>query len=634
MTRLVANTTVSVGLLALCVGTCCGSAAQAKKGPRYNVRAVSPSGEDVAVESVKVNLDLDGQGKLTRSEDRQLKLFTENAVDEYSDPRVVHDAVTQKLEVTTAATTMVDGTVVDTKKNGINETLPDAFEHAPAYTSHRETVVTHVGVERLATIHLAYRVTDVAARPYPLQVEVPVAFPGPAREVTVQVTVPEGSKLSHECLGCKAQVSESSQGGRKTMTWTFASVPAFHAESGHAPGGTPVLGQPRLVLSDAASWNQVAGELEAQMSTALEQSKQVTEKARSLTADAPTIADKVELVTAFVTDAIGTIHYDMSVLGWRAATADEVLSRGYGHTLDKAVLLTAMLRALGLKPQVILVSRDHSFAAAVPSLAQFAEAMVRVEVNGAERWLAVDGHPAGAARARLAGRWAFDPKTGTPTEIAGLPAEANSTFVGAELTVGEDLSAKGKAVVTLTGTANPYASLRANEKGPDSLAGQVAALVVPGGRADKHTLRSFDATRTSMDVELSSGPAQWESDRFLRLPVPDGPAYVAESISDLAREERATPLVIGSAMVQRSRTTWRLPKSLSLRAVPAAVEVKNEVGRFALTVDQKPGQVTVTRELTIADGWIAPERYPALRALLAAAKAPAGRVVIVERALP
>ena len=618
---------LGLSLTLLCwVATCgCGSAQARPKKNNYSMKILHPSGEDVEVIAARTSLTLDGAGKLTRREAKKQKVLTERAIDHFGDPRIHHDVNSQKIEVVRASSFMVDGKEAKTAKNGINETVPQALEKAPAYANRRETVVTHVGFERLATTDFEYVVADTAARPYPLHLELPVVFEGPARSYTVEVTVPSGVRVAYACVNCAVTPSESSARGNRVLTWSFTDVAAYTDDSG---GHGIAAGMPRLVISDAASWQDLGKSFAAQIDAALAESTQAKAKALALTEDAPTRAEKIERLTAFVRDGIGMVDYDMTELSWRANSADEVLARGYGHTLDRALLLTALLRAIGVGAEPLLVSRDRDFAAAVPSLAQFAE--VWVEVAG-QSWLSGHGAVAGA-RAHLAGRWLFVPKSGVVEQIAAPAASTNLTALTAEIAIADDLTVKGKAELTLTGTANPYVGLRAADEGPDQLASDLAGRLVAGASPSAQTLRSFDDRRTSLAVDLAGGKLDWQAGRFLELALVDGPGFVAGSIADLSRESRTTPLVLASAMVQRSRVTWKLPAGARVRAAPPSIDVDNPAGRFAMSVKVGEGEVTVTRELTIKDGWITPANYAALRELLFAARP--GQLLVVERDLP
>jgi len=647
MRRLKGIVTTPLLVFLLVPGVCC-TPAEARPGrfaadllsevpnKRLTMSKVHPSGQDMELLQLEVILELDGGGRLVRREERQHRILTEHAVDEFGDPRIVHDVNRQTLEVSRASSTMVDGKEIHTQKNGINETLPFELEQAPAYSGLRETVVTHVGLERLGSTKLAFTISDKKPRPFPLHLEVPVAFEGPARQVVVQTSVPTGREVKAACLGCAAKPEEREQGGRRVLRWTLKDVKSFHDEVRHRPGHALAPGRPRLVISDSVDWQAAGKVLAGKLDAAIGSGTEVRRKAAELTEDAPTQEQRIECLVDFVRDAVGAVHYDMSLLGWEPATADEVLSRGYGNTLDRAVLLSALLGAAGLnKARPVLISRDRAFAEDVPSLAQFSEVWVRAwAASGQERWFATEGHPAGDPRSVLAGRWAFDPRGGLVHRIEGLPPGANLTALTAELNLGQDLAVEGQASVTLTGTASPHASLRASDKDPDGLVEQVAGQLAPGAKAEKQILAAFDGQRTSVDLEVEAGPLAWQSERFLVLPVADGPGFLADEAPELAREKRDTPLVLRSALVQRSQITWKLPKTVSLRQLPAPREVENRAGRFLLSIEREEHAITVTRELTLSDGWIMPALYGEFRELMAAARLPAGRRLVVERDLP
>jgi hypothetical protein len=60
------------------------------------------------------------------------------------------------------------------------------------------------------------------------------------------------------------------------------------------------------------------------------------------------------------------------------------------------------------------------------------------------------------------------------------------------------------------------------------------------------------------------------------------------------------------------------------------VSIVNEAGRFTIAVTEDDGWLTVTRELALEPGKLAPQKWPLLRALLLGYGDAAGRTVLLR----
>jgi lipoprotein NlpI len=122
------------------------------------------------------------------------------------------------------------------------------------------------------------------------------------------------------------------------------------------------------------------------------------------------------------------------------ASPSHVLQQRYGDCKDKVTLLIAMLRALGVSAEPVLVSTYYRSAVdgMLPSPLAFNHVIARVDVNGKQYWL--DGTRAyqtgrldarsvlGFGKGLLAGSGA-----GAPTVLADLPVAEHETRVNSEL---------------------------------------------------------------------------------------------------------------------------------------------------------------------------------------------------------
>ncbi|MFO1174943.1 MAG: DUF3857 domain-containing transglutaminase family protein [Paracoccaceae bacterium] len=90
-----------------------------------------------------------------------------------------------------------------------------------------------------------------------------------------------------------------------------------------------------------------------------------------------------------VQDDIRYVGLEMGVGGYYARTPAEVAESGYGDCKDKALLLVATLKALGITGHVALANLDHGLALPrqTPAIGAFDHMIVRVEMAGRRYWM-------------------------------------------------------------------------------------------------------------------------------------------------------------------------------------------------------------------------------------------------------
>lgn len=136
---------------------------------------------------------------------------------------------------------------------------------------------------------------------------------------------------------------------------------------------------PYLSFSTGASWQAIAARYETIVNQRIAQPD-----LKALLAGEDGKGSTLEVASRLAARLHKAARYTGVEFGEAAivpATPDETLRRGYGDCKDKAVLLVAMLRALGRKATVALLSAGHTtdVDAALPGLGLFNHAIVYVD---------------------------------------------------------------------------------------------------------------------------------------------------------------------------------------------------------------------------------------------------------------
>jgi tetratricopeptide (TPR) repeat protein len=156
-----------------------------------------------------------------------------------------------------------------------------------------------------------------------------------------------------------------------------------------APPRFAELGQIQLSAYDR--WADVSSALSPlfQRAATLETSSPLQAELARIRAEAHSPAAQAEAALRLAEDKVRYVFLGMDLGGYKPAEADLTWTRRFGDCKGKTVLLTALLRGLGLEATPVLVSlrRGDGMDGRLPSLLYFDHAIVRLRLDGATYWL-------------------------------------------------------------------------------------------------------------------------------------------------------------------------------------------------------------------------------------------------------
>ena len=189
----------------------------------------------------------------------------------------------------------------------------------------------------------------------------------PARLRTLTVRAPSTFPLRLPVLGGSPEYNRQDLGGVTTHRWQARDIAAFKPESGMPPE-QDVL--PRVLIApkeivwggrriDASHWDGIAAFYWELARERLVPTPEVARKAGELTAEIHEPEQKVRRLYEFVQSKVNYVAIELGIGGLQPHANGDVLRLLYGDCKDKATLLIAMLRAVGLKGfPVLILTRD------------------------------------------------------------------------------------------------------------------------------------------------------------------------------------------------------------------------------------------------------------------------------------
>jgi hypothetical protein len=601
-------------------------------------------GEDAVVLLAADTFTLHPDGRIDHDLHRLVRLQSEYAIDALGDPRVPYDSLLQDVVVHTCRAYTPDGRTIDATAHAFNRTTPDAVAGCPGAMRRQELVISHVGIERGCVIELEVGVRDRVAHAPWLEGLAFASEEYPVLRRVITVKLPQGTVLQRAIVGgnlteetAPGHFDPDEGGAAEIRIWRGENLPAAR-EADDGAGGR--LTRPYVVFSTCASWDALAARVRGDLDAAARVDPAADPPFAAWRAEQErkpttlTVEDRI----AAILELTGELTTGAAVAPFEAYRAAQPAARTFetacGDDWDRAALALALLRSIGVEPEIALRPVSPRPAREVPALAQFDRVLL---ARGADEVL----DPAGGKRWARAEDWG-----GTPLFLAGPASapprweEGDARVSRADVAISLALDAKGGAEgeveLALTGRLLPYPDLIDVDARLEAYAGHL----LPGAKLTGKEIRELSPTRARLRLSFAADTVTRDADGRLRLTLGGGPVDLAGILSgyNLHRPARTTSIVLPGPLIER--VTWKiaLPEGIAPSFLPSAQSVENEAGAFRL--HREPGApkggakdaepIIVGWALELPEAEIAPARYAALRRLYAAYASEPSRLVVIE----
>ena len=398
----------------------------------------------------------------------------------------------------------------------------------------------------------------------------------------------------------------------------------------------PPTGKSAGLLRTFSDWADVSRYLSELSDTQIELDDALAGKARELTANAKTEFEKIQALgryaqsIKYVSIQIGTGRGG----GYRPHTAIEVFKKSYGDCKDKANLMRAMLKAVGITAYpVVIYSGDPTFVREEwPSPKQFNHCIIAVKVSDETQIATVIKHP------KLGRLLIFD-ATDDDTPVGDLPdheqgslalivAGNDGMLMRMPVTPPEANKLVRQADVTLTpeGAINAKISERSVGQAAVNERRLFKALAKPdyNKRIERWIMRGITGANVSkvepadnhaegkfaLEVEFAAKEyAQSMRGKLLVFK----PALVSQRIGlDLTEPKRKHPLVLESEAFSET-VRVKLPEGFEVDEMPDAAKLEMPFGTYTASYEVKDGHLIFTRNLEVKATTIPAALYPIVR---------------------
>jgi cellulose synthase operon protein C len=424
-------------------------------------------------------------------------------------------------------------------------------------------------------------------------------------------------------VGLASQVTD--EGGDRVYRFSATDVPKIDGEPA-MPGLAEVA--PYLHVSTYATWAEVGNWYWRLVSEQLTPDDELRHAAHAAVTPGMTDEERVRAIHSLVLTGTRYVGLEFGIHGYKPYKVTQVLARRFGDCKDKASLMVALLREVGITSELVLVRtrRGGRIDPQPASLAVFDHAIVYVPkldtyLDGTAEFAGVSELPAqdqGVMVLRVG------PGGAALVQTPVLPSSQNRVQRRWQVDVGPSGDARIVEDLTIRGQAAP--DWREHYQTPGERSeryGKVWTARYPGSRLASIDMPGIDDRNVPVSVHAvaevprfgQSGAGGDAPAGALSLPVTVREADFARTYARLSA--RRQELVIAYPWQHDEELSYRIPDGWHLEGGPLKREIDGPFGRFRLEVTpERAGTVRVHSFLDVTQFRIAPEDYARFRAFL------------------
>jgi hypothetical protein len=349
----------------------------------------------------------------------------------------------------------------------------------------------------------------------------------------------------------------------------------------------------------------------------------VRAKALQLTANAPAELDKIRAIAAFA-QQVNYVEVSLNVSrggGITPKSASDSLARNYGDCKDKATLMRALLKAVGIDSYLVTISADdRTFVRQEwASPGQFNHAIIAVKVSDAVTL------PTVIADSPLGRLLIFDP-TDSITPVGSLPTEEQGSYAlviaasgGALLKMPLLPASANRIEASVEATMNANGGLNASLQRQYFGQSGIPLRAVDKLRGHEELQKRFERgfTRRLGGVTIKSVAANGSADDRLAVNVDLTAERFGQMMQDRLLVVRPGSLASGGEYVFTSRKRSspvkleadlrhdsirvKLPDGFKLDELPAPAKVESAYGSIQASWAVRDGEIVMEQTLEIRD---------------------------------
>lgn len=336
-------------------------------------------------DSTHINVEPTGQ-YISKSH-KLIKILSDQGINEFAKATFGYMKSYGTLRVKYAFVITPQGERKKVPKESIKDMPLPAFEGSKAFIPNvRLVTITFPGLEKGSSIE--YEVDEhMITPPVKDNFDFYDLFEGnePIREKQVFIDIPEAMKLSYLVDNGNINFEKTKKDGKVEYHWWREDVKGIVDEPGMPPTSDIAT---KLLATTMKSWKEWSRWYYELCKPDIYTDSTLNVLIDSLIAGGRTREDSIKALFYFVSRKIRYVETTLTGkrAGYEPAPAPQIFKRGYGVCRDKAALLVAMLRKIGIDAHIVLTNPVIHIEEKIP-VDQFNHAIVAIKTKSGYRYL-------------------------------------------------------------------------------------------------------------------------------------------------------------------------------------------------------------------------------------------------------
>ncbi len=563
---------------------------------------------DIRIDHVQLN------GLFSTHVQQFFRIENEQGAREFSIRKVQYAPASEALRILHARVHKSDGRVLEAGDAGEN---PVADTSVAMYYDVRARAMRFPGVEPGDVVELEYRITPtLETNPYGdyfgtlhlFRTSLPTAL----KRYVVIVPASRSLQVEEVRMAAKAQLTEAS--GERVYQWTATDVAALPNEP-RGPSATTIA--PYIHASTFADWKELGAWYAELLRPQFELDSALHEIAARITRENPDELARIRAVHQLVLRSTHYVALEFGVYSYKPYSVSQTYARRFGDCKDKASLMIALLREVGVDAELALVRtrRLGDIDEHVASVAPFNHAIVYLPKY--QLWLDGTAEYSGARELPLEdqGATAVTISSNGDATVRHIPlttAEDNFTHrtLRAELKRDGTIEFSGETYTRGENAPGLRREYEVAERQRDAVR-QPLAEVFPTVRLDRVEVQG--ASDLEKDVHVSF---RGVLDSFA------GKTTVVLNNSWMARKYLSTlaplglrtqDLLLPAQWETEEELHFALPAGAKVAALPQDTHIETAFGSSNLTYQQRGREIVVRNHVQLRSIRVTPDEYAAFR---------------------
>ncbi|MGM0369840.1 MAG: DUF3857 domain-containing protein [Bacillota bacterium] len=561
-----------------------------------------------------------------------IKVFNKRGVEDYGEFKIRFNQSSENIKIVEAKTIKPDGSIIEPKEDAINEITPPEAANASIYSDARIKVISMSGVEPGSIVVCEYVKTkdEYAIKDEFWNYQL-FQTTDPIEEKKLVVKTPADKKVNYKVRNGDLKPEITEENNTKTYTWLETDVPAIIKENNMT---SLINVAPFIEISTLDNWSQISNWYQGLIDEQYQVNDELKSKIEELTADGQSKEDKIEKLYNYVTSQIRYIGLQFGESGYRPYSATETFSNKYGVCKEKATLLIAMLREIGVEAEPVLIRRGSgAIDVDIASPALFNHLIVYLPDQ--DKYL--DPTSSGTTYGVLPGDQGKNvllPEEDKLEKTPVMDSEKNRTTVNQQVKLMNDGSAKiefQEQNIGVYGYFYKRGYQRYTPQKRDEIVKQTVSKTFSNAQIEGIKLSGIEDLAEDFRMEVLNVKVKDYAQKMgdimsfkpLRFPLQLG--------NIVAADERDYPIYLGFNRQVLREVEVKIPAGHKVDHLPEEIDFSNQVGELHLDYQQQGRTIKVKLDLKVNQHQVMPDDYQAVRDLFTKAEGVLQNQVMIQK---